>query len=69
MDMMIGSVLGPVTLARAVAGAEEKRFVQVRCGGALLTALDPLGAEPGQPRPCSFAVSFAAFAARTAASS
>ena len=46
--MMIGSVLGPVKLDRAVAGAEEKRFVQVRCGGALITALDPLGAQPGQ---------------------
>ena len=46
--MMIGSVLGPVKLDRAVAGAAEKRFVQVRCGGALITALDPLGAQPGQ---------------------
>ena len=46
--MMIGSVLGLVKLDRAVAGAEEKCFVQVRCGGALLTALDPLGVEPGQ---------------------
>ena len=48
MDMMIGSVLGPVTLDRAVAGAEEKRFVQVRCGGALITALDPVGVSPGE---------------------
>ena len=46
--MMIGSVLGSVKLDRVVAGAEEKRFVQVRCGGALITALDPLGAQPGQ---------------------
>ena len=47
--MMIGSVLGPVKLDRAVAGAEEKCFVQVRCGGALITALDPVGVESGQP--------------------
>lgn len=46
--MMIGTVLGPVTLGRGVPGAAEKRWVQVRCGGALLTALDPVGVERGQ---------------------
>ena len=46
--MMIGSVLGRVTLARAVPGAGEKRFVQVRCGRELVTALDPVGAVAGQ---------------------
>lgn len=46
--MMIGTVLGCVQLQRAVPGAAEKRFVQVRCGGALVTALDPVGVQPGQ---------------------
>ena len=46
--MMIGSVLGPVTLGRTVAGAEEMRFVQVRCGAQLLTALDTLEARAGE---------------------
>ncbi len=46
--MMIGCVLGPVALAKAIPGAEGKRFVQVRCGETLITALDLLGVEPGQ---------------------
>jgi len=46
--MMIGSVLGPVTLGRAVAGAEKLHFVQVRCGAQLLTALDTLEARAGE---------------------
>ena len=45
--MMIGSVLGSVTLSRAVPGAGEKRWVQVRCGSMLLTALDPVGVKTG----------------------
>ena len=48
MDMMIGCVLGTVELSRAVPGAEGKRFVQVRCGSKLLTALDALGVSPGE---------------------
>ena len=48
MDMMIGCVLGAVELSRAVPGAEGKRFVQVRCGSKLLTALDALGVSPGE---------------------
>lgn len=47
--MTIGTVLGSVRLQRAVPGAMEKRFVQVRCGGALVTALDPVGVQPGEP--------------------
>ena len=46
--MTIGTVLGAVELLRAVPGAEGKRFVQLRCGGQLLTALDPVGAQPGE---------------------
>lgn len=46
--MMIGTVLGSVELRRAVPGAAEKRFVQVRCGGMLLTALDPVGVSAGE---------------------
>ncbi|MBR7177960.1 MAG: hypothetical protein IKD27_00340 [Oscillospiraceae bacterium] len=46
--MMIGSVLGPVKLDRAVPGAGEKRFVQVRCGDRILAALDPVGAQTGE---------------------
>ena len=46
--MMIGCVLGTVELSRAIPGAENKRFVQVRCGGSLLTVLDPLGVSPGE---------------------
>ena len=41
--MMIGTVIGQVFLDRGVPGAAEKRFVQVRCGCALVTALDPVG--------------------------
>ena len=48
IDMTIGTVLGPVELLRAVPGAEGKRFVQLRCGGQLLTALDPVGVQPGE---------------------
>ena len=47
MCMMIGTVIGTIGLSRALAGAAEKRFVQVRCGYALMTALDTLGVEPG----------------------
>ena len=46
--MMIGTVIGEVSLSRGVPGAAEKRFVQVRCGGSLLTVLDPLGVSPGE---------------------
>lgn len=45
--MTIGTVLGSVALQRAVPGAEGKRFVQIRCGAQLLTALDPVGVQPG----------------------
>ena len=47
MCMMIGTVIGVVALSRGVPGTAEKRFVQVRCGYALMTALDPVGVEPG----------------------
>lgn len=46
--MMIGTVIGRISLDRAVAGAAENRFVQVRCGYALVTALDPVGVKPGE---------------------
>ena len=46
--MMIGCVLGAVELSKAVPGAADKRFVQVRCGGQLLTALDPVGVSAGE---------------------
>ena len=46
--MTIGTVLGSVELRRAVPGAEGKRFVQICCGAQLLTALDPVGAQPGE---------------------
>ena len=46
--MMIGTVIGEVTLSRGVPGAAEKRFVQVRCGTKLLTALDPVGVSAGE---------------------
>ena len=45
--MMIGTVIGQVALSRGVPGAQDSRFVQVRCGCALVTALDPVGAAPG----------------------
>ena len=45
--MMIGCVLGSVELTKTVPGAEGKRFVQVRCGTKLLTALDPIGVKNG----------------------
>lgn len=46
--MMIGTVLDQVELERSLPGAAEKRFVRVRCGGNLLTALDPVGTLPGE---------------------
>ena len=46
--MMIGCVLGTVELSRAMDGAEKLRFVQIRCGAQLLTALDPIGVKNGE---------------------
>lgn len=46
--MILGTVLGTVELLRSVSGAEGKRFVQVRCGTKLLTALDPVGVSAGE---------------------
>ena len=46
--MMIGTVLDQLALTRGLPGAEEKRWVRVRCGADLLTALDPVGAQPGE---------------------
>ena len=46
--MMIGTVIGQVVLTRGVPGAMESRFVQVRCGCALVTALDPVGVQLGE---------------------
>ena len=46
--MILGTVLGTVELSRAVSGAEGKRFVQVKCGTQLLSALDPIGVKNGE---------------------
>ena len=46
--MMIGTVIGSVTLSRGLPGTAESRFVQVRCGCALVTALDPVGVQTGE---------------------
>ena len=46
--MMIGTVIGRIALSRGVPGAAEKQFVQVRCGCALVTALDPVGVQVGE---------------------
>ena len=46
--MMIGTVIGSVALSRGVPGAEGSRFVQVRCGCALVTALDSVGVQAGE---------------------
>ena len=46
--MMIGTVIGQICLSRGVPGAQDSRFVQVRCGCALVTALDPLGVQTGE---------------------
>ena len=46
--MILGTVLGTVELLRSVSGAEGKRFVQVKCGAQLLTALDPIGVKNGE---------------------
>ena len=48
MHMMIGTVIGEVSLTRGVPGTEDSRFVQVRCGCALVTALDPVGVQMGE---------------------
>ncbi len=46
--MMIGEILGHLELTQGLAGAVDKRWVQVRCGGTLVTALDPVGARAGE---------------------
>ena len=46
--MILGTVLGTVELLRSVSGAEGKRFVQVKCGTQLLTALDLVGVNAGE---------------------
>ena len=46
--MMIGTVIGQGVLTRGVPGAMESRFVQVRCGCALVTGLDPVGVQLGE---------------------
>lgn len=46
--MMIGTVISRISLNRGVPGTEHSRFVQVRCGCALVTALDPIGVQPGE---------------------
>ena len=48
MYMMIGTVIGQVVLSRGLPGTETSRFVQVRCGCALVTALDPVGVQNGE---------------------
>ena len=47
--MMIGTVLGTVALVRGVPGAAERRFVRVQSGECLVTALDPVGVQRGEP--------------------
>ena len=46
--MILGTVLGTMALLRSVSGAEGKRFVQVKCGAQLLTAMDPIGVKNGE---------------------
>ena len=46
--MMIGTVIGVVSLTRGMPGTAGSRFVQVRCGCALVTALDPVGVQAGE---------------------
>ena len=46
--MMIGTVISQISVNRGVPGTEHSRFVQVRCGCALVTALDPLGVQNGE---------------------
>ena len=46
--MMIGTVLDSLELARGLPGTAQHRWVRVRCGAELLTALDTVGAQPGE---------------------
>ena len=46
--MMIGTVIGQIALSRGLPGTETSRFVQVRCGCALVTSLDPVGVQVGE---------------------
>lgn len=46
--MMIGTVLGGITLHKGIEAAGHKRWVQVRCGAGLVTALDPVGVLTGE---------------------
>ena len=46
--MTIGEVIGLVPLERGMPGAQTLRWVQVRCGTKLVTALDPVGVRRGE---------------------
>lgn len=46
--MMIGTVLGGLGVQRGIADASERHWIQVRCGGQILTALDPVGVLCGE---------------------
>ena len=44
---MIGTVLGPLRVRSTLPGAEQLRWVQIRCGGQIIEAADLVGAAPG----------------------
>ena len=46
--MMIGTVLGGISVQRGIADAPQRHWVQVRCGEQILTALDPVGVLCGE---------------------
>ena len=46
--MKTGTVLGTLEVRQAAPGYENSRWVQIRTEQGLVTALDPLGTEPGQ---------------------
>lgn len=46
--MMIGTVLDCLELVRGLPGAAQHRWVRVHCGAVLVTALDAVGAQPGE---------------------
>lgn len=45
--MMIGTVLSEVSVCRGIGGVKSSRFIQVKCGYGVMTALDPVGAGVG----------------------
>lgn len=45
--MIIGEAVGELKMQRSLGGTAHLRWIQVRADHSILTALDPMGVEPG----------------------